>query len=339
MQMVAVDILGPLPRTSAGNRYVLVAGDYFTKWIEAYPIPNQEAVTVAQKLLDEMFCRFSLPERLHSDQGRQFEADIIKQLCQLLQFEKTRTTPYHPQSDGFIERFNRTLLNMLSTCLDHHNSDWDMYVSKVCMAYNSSVQSTTGYSPFYLMFGRDARLPTDIIHEPPQCIADIPTQQLYGQYVVNQQEKFLKAFEAVRKSISTKQCHQKQLYNQKVHGDPYRPGDLVWLYNPAVAKGKSRKLHRPWKGPYQVHAKLSDVNYRIQHTGNNKFTVVHFDRLKHCPPNIRLPGKVHPPAPEKRSVDLTPPGTSLELVENEDGLDPQDGDDTADPPAPANPPC
>ena len=206
MQMVAVDILGPLPRTSAGNRYVLVAGDYFTKWIEAYPIPNQEAVTVAQKLLDEMFCHFSLPERLHSDQGRQFEADIIKQLCQLLQVEKTRTTPYHPQSDGFIERFNRTLLNMLSTCLDHHNSDWDMYVIKVCIAYNSSVQSTTGYSPFYLMFGMDARLPTDIIQELPQCIADIPMQQLYGQYVVNQQEKFLKAFETVRKSISTKQC-------------------------------------------------------------------------------------------------------------------------------------
>ena len=125
MQMVAVDILGPLPRTSTGNRYVLVAGGYFTEWIEAYPIPNQEAVTVAQKLLDEMFCRFSLPERLRSDQGRQFEADIIKQLCQLLQVEKTRTTPYHPQSDGFIERFNRTLFNMLSTCLDHHNSDWD----------------------------------------------------------------------------------------------------------------------------------------------------------------------------------------------------------------------
>ena len=74
MQMVAVDILGPLPKTAAGNKYIVVAGDYFTKWIEAYAVPNQEALTIAEKLLDEMFCRFSLPERLHSDQGRQFES-------------------------------------------------------------------------------------------------------------------------------------------------------------------------------------------------------------------------------------------------------------------------
>ena len=89
MQMVAIDILGPLPVTLAGNKYILVAADYFTKWIEAYAIPNQEATTVAHKLLDEMFCRFALPEKLHSDQGRQFEAEVTTQLCQFLQIEKT----------------------------------------------------------------------------------------------------------------------------------------------------------------------------------------------------------------------------------------------------------
>ena len=99
MQLVAVDIMGPLPRTSAGNRYILVAGDYFTRWMEAYTIPNQEAVTVAEKLVDNFFCRFSTPEQLHSDQGRQFEAEI----CKLLHIDKSRTTPYHPQSDGLIE--------------------------------------------------------------------------------------------------------------------------------------------------------------------------------------------------------------------------------------------
>eukprot|EP00731_Ephydatia_muelleri_P023001 Em0015g584a len=194
MQMVAIDILGPLPVTLAGNKYILVAADYFSKWIEAYAIPNQEATTIARKLLDEMFCRFALPEKLHSDQGRQFEAEVTTQLCQFLQIEKTRTTPYHPQSDGLVERFNRTLLNMLSTCSMEHPSDWDLYLSKLCLAYNSSVQSTTGYSPFFLMFGREARLPIDLIYNlnrDQEGTAD----KSYSTYVNKQREQFAEAYE------------------------------------------------------------------------------------------------------------------------------------------------
>ena len=101
---------------------------------------------VAKKLLDEMFCRFSLPEKLHSDQGRQFEGEVVTQLCQLLAMEKTRTTPYHPQSDGLVERFNGTLLSILTMCLEDHPTEWDQYLSKLCMAYNSSVQR-----PLHLM--------------------------------------------------------------------------------------------------------------------------------------------------------------------------------------------
>ena len=89
MQIVCVDIMGPLPETS---KYVLVAADCFTKWVEAYGIPNQEAVTVAVKLVDEMFCRFSSPEQVHSDQGRQFESVLLKEVCNLLQIKKTHTT-------------------------------------------------------------------------------------------------------------------------------------------------------------------------------------------------------------------------------------------------------
>ena len=114
MQICAVDILGPLPKTKSGNRYILVLGDYFTRWMEAYAIPNQEAITVAQKLVDECFCRFSVPEQLHSDQGRQFESTLISEMCKILQIHKTRTTPYHPQSDGMVERFNRTLLSCVA---------------------------------------------------------------------------------------------------------------------------------------------------------------------------------------------------------------------------------
>ena len=107
--------------------------------MEAFPLPNQEATTVANKLVDEVFLRFSIPEQLHTDQGRQFESQLLHEVCKLLNIHKTRTTPYHPQSDGLVERLNRTLLSMLSTCTHDHPFDWEHHLRKVCMAYNSSV--------------------------------------------------------------------------------------------------------------------------------------------------------------------------------------------------------
>ncbi|KAL5505863.1 hypothetical protein EMCRGX_G007400 [Ephydatia muelleri] len=109
------DELSVLGRERKGSKYVLVA--CFTKWVEAYGIPNQEAVNVAVKLVDEMFCHFSPPEQVHSDQGRQFESILLKEVCNLLQIRKTHTTPYRPQGNGMVERFNRTLLDMLATAV------------------------------------------------------------------------------------------------------------------------------------------------------------------------------------------------------------------------------
>ena len=106
MQIVAVDILGPLPESDAGNSYLLVVGEYFTHWMEVFPIPNQEVVTVVRTLVDKYFCRFGLPEHLHSDQGKQFESDLLKEVCRVLWITKSRTTAYHPQSDGLVERYN-----------------------------------------------------------------------------------------------------------------------------------------------------------------------------------------------------------------------------------------
>jgi transposase InsO family protein len=134
MQIAAVDIVGPFPDSPNGNRYILVAMDYFTRWAEVYAIPNQEASTVAEKLVNEFFLRFSPPEQLHSDQGRQFESSLMKEICRLLGIHKSRTTPYHPQSDGLVERFNRTLLSMLATSSREHPSTWESHLPKVCMA-------------------------------------------------------------------------------------------------------------------------------------------------------------------------------------------------------------
>ena len=99
--------MGSFPKSRNGKKYILMASDYFMRWVEAYAIPNQEATTVAVKLIDSMFCRYSIPEQVHSDMGAQFESkSIIQAISKLLGINKTHTTPYHPQSDGLVERLN-----------------------------------------------------------------------------------------------------------------------------------------------------------------------------------------------------------------------------------------
>lgn len=108
MERIAIDILGPLPETPRKNKFILVVSDYFTKWLESYPIQGQEAATVAEKLVSEFICRCRVPRELHSDQRINFESKVFAEICKLLDIERTRATPLHPQSDGQVERFNRT---------------------------------------------------------------------------------------------------------------------------------------------------------------------------------------------------------------------------------------
>ena len=138
--------------------------------MEAFGIPNQAATTVADKLM-EFILRFGVPEQLHSDQGRNFESDVIAEVCNTLGVVKTRTTP---QSDGLVERQNRTLLSMLAMATTNHPSSSENHLQGLCMAYNTSVQPTTGYTPFFLMFGRQARIPIDIAYGTPTPSA-LPT--------------------------------------------------------------------------------------------------------------------------------------------------------------------
>ena len=107
-----LDILGPLPKASKGNVYILVVADYFTRWTEAYPMPNQEVITVTKRLVNEFICRFGAPLQILTDQGAQFESQLFCEMCYLLDTSKTRTNAYHPQSHGMVDRLNRTLANM-----------------------------------------------------------------------------------------------------------------------------------------------------------------------------------------------------------------------------------
>ena len=198
VQIVAVDIICPLPETANGNSYVLVVGNYFTRWMEAYTIRNQETVTAAQKLVDEFFRRFSTPEQPYSDQGSQFESRLISEICKLLNMQKS----YHTIPPSGRWPLNQTLLDKLSTTVHSHPLDWEENITKVCMAHNTSVKATTEYSPFYLMFGRNACLPVDVMFPTDKPAADVS----FGEYAKMTSESMEKAFNIARVHVGEKQC-------------------------------------------------------------------------------------------------------------------------------------
>ena len=275
-QRVAMDILGPLPLTDRGNKYILVLGDYFTKWVESYPIPNMEAKTIANVFVSHFVSRFGAPDVLHTDQGRNFESEEV---CLLLGVQKTRTTPYHPQSDGLVERFNRTLLDLHSIASREDEQNWDLCIPAVMLAYRTSVQESTGCTPYFLLFGCEARLPVDVMFGLPP---NVPPQPVH-QYSKDLRARLDTAYERVRERLGWRQRRQKMVYDRRRMGMPYGIGEWVWLYCPAVPRGKSANLHSYWQGPYKVVKVFSNVLYLIQHRDSTrKKVVVHFDRLKPC---------------------------------------------------------
>lgn len=275
LERVAIDVAGPFPETDAGNKYILVAMDYFTKWTEAYAIPNQEAVTIAKVLVTEFFSRFGVPLELHSDQGRNFESALFQRVCKLLGIRKTRTTPLHPQSDGMVERMNRTMGKYLSKVVSDHQRDWDQYLHLFLMANRASVHETTGQTPACLMFGRELRLPCDLEFGSPPAEQDVAGED----YATKLKERLIEIHDRARKNNQIASDRMKNRYDVKAQEGGFHPGDLVWLYNPQRRRGLCPKLQRNWDGPYQVVKRINDVVYRICKVPRGKPKVVHFNRL------------------------------------------------------------
>ncbi len=150
-----------LEPSRSGVENVLVITDVFSKYTLAVPTRDQRAETVAQTLVTEWFYMFGVPGRLHSDQGRNFESFLIRQLCSLYDIRKSRTTPYHPAGNGQCERFNRTLHNLLHALPVSGKRDWAACLPQVLFCYNTTPHQATGESPHFLMFGQEPQLPVD----------------------------------------------------------------------------------------------------------------------------------------------------------------------------------
>jgi hypothetical protein len=160
---IAMDIVGPVQKSSQGNRFILTVMDYATKFPEAIPLRRVDAVTVAEALV-EVFSRLGIPEEILTDQGSNFMSTLMSELFEMLKVNHIRTSPYHPQTDGMVERFNGTIKAMLRKCCGNLK-EWDKMIPYLLFAYREVPHATTGFSPFELLYGRNVRGPLDLLKE------------------------------------------------------------------------------------------------------------------------------------------------------------------------------
>ena len=280
-QRIALDIT-EMPMSAKGNKYALVIMDYFSKYVRIYPMADQTTETILDCLLDWVH-DFGVPNRLHSDQGRQFESRMFQAMCERLGIKKTRTTPYHPESDGMVERFNRTLKDMISKYVDGEGLSWDTDVKAYSMAYNSSVHSATGYTPYFLVHGYEPRMPLDVAYGP--TIESVPVRS----YLTDRLRAIRAAYQRVKRNSARSAAEASRRYNKKENAEAYRVGDEVWVRDFRAAAGGKPKLGLPFKGPATIIGKVGppgrEVTYEIANK-EGKIQVVHHNHLKPVTPSV-----------------------------------------------------
>ena len=260
---IAMDIVGPLPRSRSGKRFVLVICDYATRFPEAIPMRSVDAVHVAEELL--VFCsRFGVPQEILTNQGANFTSKLLTELYRMLHVHPIRTTPYHPQTDGLVERFNKTLKSMLRKAAISEGKDWDKMVPYLLFAYREVEQVSTGFSPFELVYGWPVRGPLDVLKEAWETKED--TEESVVSYILTIQERLHKMREMVADNLEKAQQEQKRWYDQKARSQELSTGDKVLVLLPT----ESKKLFARWQGPYKVVKKIGKVNYQVELTGIRK---------------------------------------------------------------------
>ncbi|XP_041926157.1 uncharacterized protein LOC121689966 [Alosa sapidissima] len=222
---------------------VLVVTDHFTKLACAYPCPNQSAKSVARVLWNNFFCVYGFPACIHSDQGANFESSLIAELLLLAGVEKSHTTPYHPMGNGQAERMNRTLGSMIRALPPRSKVKWPQLLNNLTFVYNCTVHETTGFPPFFLMYGRTPRLPVDLMFE--SVLLDGDTVDI-DTYVSSLGRDLREAMVVAQSNAEKQQRRQTELYNRRTKGQPVNVGDRVLLANKGE-RGK-KKLADRWEG-------------------------------------------------------------------------------------------
>ena len=302
-QKLAVDLVGPMPVTPRNNKWILVLTDHFTRWQDALPLPDATAAVIAGVLEKRVFCYFGLPEEIHSDRGSQFEGDLMAELCSLWRITKTRTTAYHPQSNGVVERNNRTMGDALRSMLlnfDGVQEDWDDLLPQLMRAFRATPHSKTGETANFLMLGRECRLPDQLVHGTHSIQLVTRTR-----YATELKERLELAHELLRsqqlRSMRTPNNEEDTLFS---------PGELVLVERKRRRRGVNPKLQPKFEGPFMVKKAFGNGTYKIQ--GRGTVNECRLKLLHRCPdvegqPNQpAVPAEDEPGRELERELDLSP---------------------------------
>lgn len=285
-QMVGMDILGPFPTAVNGEKYLVIMQDYFTKWPEAIALKSVDSDSIKRWLSNEIIPRYGVMSELITDQGSQFVSKSFRDYCSSMGIHCRTTTPFHPMTDGMVEKLNRTFLNMLRAYVSDHQSDWPDHLPVILYSYRTAVHDSIKVSPAEALQTRKLRLPIDLLFQP--CAFSLSQSLTSIDQLMN---RMLSIRTDIREQSVKSLAKRKKDYDsakvRKVR-ETYKPGDRIYWRKPINKKGKCPKLSRIWQGPFLVKSKSSDVNIVITDSVDTCITV-HVNDIKICHDNIVLP--------------------------------------------------
>jgi len=276
-EIVAVDFIGPFsPPTRQGNKFILTVVDYTTRWAEAYATPNNDAVSFVRVMID-FITRFGAMRQLLSDRAAPFLGEIAQGLMQAFQITKITTTAYHPQCNGLNEKFNGTLVKMLTHLVDHRGRQlWDTFLPYALMAYRSAVQDSLRDTPYHMLFGRDITIPLDIgLNVPANYYPDYINYKEEIRYALRD------AWQVAKRNIDTAKTAQKRNYDRKAKPTKFHIGQLVMIFYRSDGKThRNKKLTKRFYGPARI-TDMNDVDAIVQMVGHPRsLTQIHLNRLR-----------------------------------------------------------
>jgi len=255
----SIDLVGEIfPATSRGHRYILTAVDFATRYPEAVALKNVSTTVVAEALVS-IFARVGVPDEVLSDRGTQFTSELMK-VGRLLSIKQLTTTPYHPQCNCLVERFNGTLKTMLKRMCSERPQDWDRYMDALLFAYREAAQESLGFAPFEMLYGRSVKGPLRILRQLWTREQSDPEVRTTYQYVVDPRNCLEETWEMVHEELKKQQVIQKRQFDHRAKDRTFKHGELVLI----LLLISDNKLLMPWKGPFKVLERVEGPHYRIQ---------------------------------------------------------------------------